>query len=113
MGNKSYGNLSKDGSARVAQVASGIATQDATTVAQTSPLAYTAAAIITIAVPTNAAELILKPSTDLRISEQSTMVRYYVMDGGSEKVVPLGRTDNLYIKGDSASGTLNFYFHFI
>lgn len=108
---KVYSNLAKDGSARVVQVASTIKTEDATP--QESPLAYTAADVTEISVPTNAAEMILKPSTDLRISEEEAMGSYFVIDAGSVHVIPVGRCDNLYIKGDSAAGTLNFYFHTI
>ncbi|MFA5037064.1 MAG: hypothetical protein WC479_07810 [Candidatus Izemoplasmatales bacterium] len=110
---KNYSNIPKDGSARVIPVASGIKTEDATSTPQESPLAYTSAAVITIEVPENAAELIIKPSTDLRVSEEVAMGSYFVADGGSVHVIPVGRTDQIYIKGDSADGTLSFYFHFI
>jgi hypothetical protein len=110
---KNYSNISKDGSARVIPVASGIKTEDATSTPQESPLAYTSAAVITIEIPENAAELIVKPTTDLRVSEEVAMGSYFVVDGGSVHIFPVGRTDQLYLIGDSASGTLNFYFHFI
>jgi len=113
MPNKTFSNLAKDGSARVLQVASSIQTYDDTTVAQNSPLAYTSADVTNIAVPVNAAELIFEASTALRISEDSNMATYAVVPAGSTRVIPAGRTFNLYIKGDTADGTLNFYFHIV
>ena len=95
------------------QVARTIQTHDATTVVQNSPLVYTSGATLAIAVPTDAAEMVIKSSTDLRISEDSAMASYYVHDGGSEKVIPVGDASYLYIKGDSADGTLQFYFHIV
>ena len=110
---KSYSNLAKDGSARVMQVASTIKTEDATATPQESPLAYTAADVITITIPADAAEFIINPSTNLRVSEESTMDSYFVADASAFHVIPVGRTDYIYIKGDAADGTLNFYFHTI
>ena len=110
---KSFSNLAKDGSSRVMQVASGIKTEDASAVPQESPLAYTAADVTTITVPSNCAEFVMKPSTNLRVSEEVAMGSYFVVDGGSWHIVPVGRTDTLYIKGDSADGTLQFYLHTI
>ena len=109
---KSYSNISKDGSARVMQVASAIKTEDATSTPQESPLAYTTA-VTTIEIPTNAAEFNLNPSTSLRVSEEVAMGSYFVIDAGSWHTIPVGKTDTLYIAGDSASGTLQFYFHTI
>ena len=110
---KAYSNIVKDASSRVMQVASGIKTEDATAIPQESPLAYTSAAVITIAIPTNAAELIINPSTNLRVSEESDLASYFVADASAFHVIPVGRTDNIYIKGDAVDGTLNFYFHII
>ncbi len=110
---KRFSNIAKDGSARVMQVASTIKTEDATLVPQESPLAYTAAAVITITIPEDAAELIINPSTNLRVSEESAMGSYFVADASAFHVIPVGRTDYIYVIGDAASGTLQFYFHTI
>jgi hypothetical protein len=110
---KIFKNLAKDGSARVIQVASEIKTEDATSTPQESPLAYTASTAIIIAIPTNAAELIINPSTNLRVSEESDLASYFVVDASAFHVIPVGRMDSVYIKGDSADGTLNFYFHIV
>jgi len=107
---KSYKNLPKDGSARVMQVATGIETSDATATPQTSPLTYTTSTT-TITIPADCAELNLKPSTALKVSEDSTMTTYFVIDADSWHTIPVGRTDYLYIAGETAGGTLNFYFH--
>jgi len=110
---KSYSNLAKDGSARVIQVATSIQTSDATGTPQTSPLAYTTALITALTIPTRAAEIVLKPSTDLKVSEDSTMTSYFVILANTTQVFPLARADNFYVQGNSSDGTLNFYFHLI
>lgn len=110
---KSYSNLCKDGSARVMQVASSIKTEDATSTPQESPLAYTTASVLTLTIPSDAAELIINPSTNLRVSEETAMGSYFVADASAFHVIPVGRTDYIYIKGDAADGTLNFYFHVV
>jgi hypothetical protein len=104
--------LLRDGSYNPVPVASGFATQDGTATPQDSPLSYTAT-IITLAVPARAVEVILRPTTLLRVSEDFTMTRYKIIDAGMDTVFPVGRQANVYIRQDSASGTVTFTFNLV
>lgn len=106
---KSFGSLPKDQNYEAIQSGTGIQTSDATTIAKNSPLAYTNA-VITLTVPSNAAEVVFKPSTDMRVSELVGMGTYYVVAANTTQAFPLSRTDSIFITRDAADGTLNFYF---
>lgn len=86
--------------------ARGFQTKDATTVPQGSPLAYSSA-VITLKTPTNAVEITLAPTTDLRYSEDPTMATYDIIKAGSKEVIGLYDGD-LYIKRDASDGTVAF-----
>lgn len=85
------------------------ATQDSSGTPKTSPLAYSSSEIA-ITVPSNAAELVLLPSTAMRISEVTGMARYYVIPASTTLAFGVTRMDTVYIKRDASDGTLNFYF---
>lgn len=89
------------------QIGSSFQTSDATTVPQTSPLAY-AGTEIALTVPDRAVELIVNPSTALRIYETTGSTSYDVIAAASKEAVPCARMTTVYIVRDSASGTLNF-----
>ena len=81
---------------------------------QTSPLAYSNTTI-TIAIPTNAAEIHMRPSTDMRVSstdntDPSSGGPYFVIPGGVMQPFGVSGIDNIYIVRDTADGTLNFFF---
>ena len=105
--------LLKDKSYTSVQIASEFATQDGTSTPQTSPLAYTAADITTITNSDRGIEIVLRPTSQLRVSEDSTMARYTLIDAGMSTPYPLGRMSALYIQGDSADGTLYFTFNLV
>lgn len=107
---KDFERLNRDDNKVPIMTGVGIATQDATGTPQKSPLAFTTG-VTTIEVPTNAAEIVLKPSVALRISEEATVSdRYFVIGAGTTMAIGVADTDTIYVAGDSASGTLNFYF---
>ncbi len=93
-------------------------TTDATGTPLTSPLSFTTG-VTTLVVPAAAVQLTLTPSAALRISEEPTAAaNYYVIPANTTVTVPcmtprldgVTTTGNLYIKGDSGSGTVNFFF---
>lgn len=110
---KSFSGLKRDGANAPMQVARSIQCYDSTAVAKTSPLAY-ADTILTITVPTNAVEIVMTASTDLRVSEASDMATgYAVQSAGITQVYPVSGMDYIYIVRNAASGTVQFYFHIV
>ena len=106
---KNFGTQQKDQNRSVISSGTGIKTFDVSSPVNNSPLSYTNT-VTTISVPTNAVEIVLRPSTDLRVSEDSTMTTYYVIPANQTEAIGLSRSDVLYITRDSANGTLNFRF---
>lgn len=100
-------NLFRDGSTASIQIGSTFQTSDNTGTPQISPLSYTTG-VTTLIMPDNAAEVILAPSTDLRVSEISSMSQYYVIPAGQAEVIGVGKQQIVYVKADSSSGNLNF-----
>lgn len=106
---KSYENLARDGSQAVLQTGTGIVTVDISGTPKASPLALTTATS-TIAVPLNCAEMVIYCTTAVRISEDSTMTRYFIVPASTSWVIPLGKTDTFYLAADSGTPSLFFYF---
>lgn len=104
--------LLRDQSYNPVQIASEFVTQDATATPQSSPLAYTDA-VTTIEVPARGAEVVLRPTTQLRVSEDSTMARYFLIDAGLDTALPLGRMARFYVTRDATSGNLHFRFNLV
>ncbi|OQY38547.1 MAG: hypothetical protein B6226_03510 [Candidatus Cloacimonetes bacterium 4572_65] len=105
-------NIPRGASNGQIQIGSKFQTSDGTTpTANDSPFTYTTATS-TIVVPTNAFEIILAPSSDLRVSESSDVSTYDLIESGTKESLGVaGLTDSkLYIKGDTAGGTLYFRF---
>ncbi len=95
------------------QIASGFFTTDNTAgTAMSSPKAY-GTATIPLVVPPNAVELILNPSTDLRVSDVSNLLSYDVIAATSKEAIGCAKMGTVYIKQDSTSGTVNFRFSYI
>lgn len=61
-------------------------------------------------IPTNAAEVILYPSTALRVSEDINLNTYFVIPAGTVITIGVANTDKLYFDADTDAGTLNFAF---
>lgn len=106
---KDYLSMPKDDNSISIPTGTGFLTQDATATPKTSPLAYSNS-VITIAIPSNAAEVVFLPSTALRVSNIVGMTTYYTQPASTEHVYCVSRMDSIYIVRDSADGTLNFYF---
>jgi len=102
-------NLPVDASRRAIQVANSFSTADATASPKTSPLAYSSS-IITLTVPDRAVQVVLKPSTALRVSESSSATTYDVIAANATETFPCAGMQSIYIVRDSADGTLNFKF---
>ena len=106
---KNYGSFVKDDNNESIVTGNGIQTFDSTASPKNSPLAITTGTT-TLAVPSNAAEVVFNSSVALRISEVSNLATYFVIGASTTIAIPVGRLDNIYVAGDSSSGTLQFYF---
>lgn len=100
-------NLVRDGSTGAIQIGSTFQTNDATGTPLVSPLTYTTG-VTTLIIPDNAVEIILAPSTNLRVSELQSMAQYYVIPSGQAEALGVSKQTNVYIQGDSAGGILSF-----
>lgn len=110
MADKTFGGQKSDANREVIRAASGLKTQDNTTVPQDSPLTYEDA-VITIEIPRDAVEVVFKPSTDMRVSELEAMTRYYVIAAGAAEVVGVADMSQIFIIRDVNNGVLNFRFN--
>lgn len=104
-----FGQLPRDSGGDVIPSATKFVTQDATGSPQISPLAYSSS-VITLVVPDDALQLILAPTTDLRVSEDVAMGRYDVVTAGSKEAFAVALMQNVYIKRDAVDGTVRFRF---
>lgn len=101
--------LARDYTGQPLQTATRFQTVDANATPKVSPLAYSSTAI-TLTVPNNATQMILAPSTDLRVSEDPNMASYYVIPAGACEAYAVALMATAYIKRDSADGTVQFRF---
>jgi len=76
----------------------------------TSPFTYTTTTV-GLTVPREAYEFICNPSTDIRISTIQDMSYYDVITATSKEALPCSDIDSIYVRGDSAGGTMNFRYH--
>lgn len=106
---KAYNQFKHESDRNVIPIANNFTTQDATGTPQTSPLSYSNS-VITIAVPEDAAEMVLFPTTDLRVSEIVAASRYDVIQANTKEIVACANMDSIYIVRDSADGSLRFRF---
>ena len=105
---KNFGAFKPDDNRTRVLTAGGLVTAGVTS-AQDSPFAYTTD-ILQFDIPSNAAEVFLRPSTDLRVSEDPLMGSYYVIPAGTIHPFGVADSDRLYIRADAVGGTLNHYF---
>ena len=99
-------NLSRDSSAAPIQTGNTIITVDASATPKSSPFTLTGGNDA-MTVPTNCIELILNPSANLQVSEDSAMAHYDVIAANTKEAIPCAGAGIIYIKG---SGTVNFRF---
>lgn len=104
---KMTSGLVRDDNGDQIQIGSGFQTQDAASSPVTSPLTMTGSTQ-TLAVPTNAVELIVNPSVSMNVSEVVSMATFDVIAASTKESIPCARMPFVYING--ASGTLNFRF---
>jgi hypothetical protein len=106
---KDFAFLKRDDNRVPIQTGTHIQTFDATATPQNSPLAFDATTFTTIAIPSNAAEVVFAPSVALRVSEVAGGATYFVQPIQTQAYGVAGM-DTIYIRGNAAIGTLNFYF---
>ena len=91
-------------------------TTDGSWTPKASPLAYTTSEV-ELKFPTNAVEVVLYASTDIRIKETSGGTSYYVLPANQVEVIQgakLAEADgSIYFIRDSANGTVNFRFNIL
>jgi hypothetical protein len=104
-----FGQLARDGRGNPLQTAAKFVTADTATTPRVSPLAYSNT-ILTITVPDAAVQVILAPTTALRVSEDPTMVHYDVIAAGAKEALPVALMQSVYIRRDTADGTVCFRF---
>lgn len=107
-----FGKLFQDRGGNPIQTGNSFQTADATGTPQNSPLAYSSS-VITIAVPDSAIEIILNPTTALRVSEVVGMGTYDIIAANTKEVLPCAGMASVYIKRDAADGTVNFRFSLV
>lgn len=107
---KNFGTLATDDNNEKLQSGRSFTSSDATDTPQTSPLAILTASATTIAVPENAAEMVVWCDQDVNISTTSGLTDYFTIPALVIIAMPVSNVDNVYVQGDSADGTLNFFF---
>lgn len=104
--------LLKDKNNNLLHVSRGIQTCDGNSSPKSSPLSVGSGAATELQFPTQAAELvILDTDGALQISEDSSMTRYAVLPANSSVPLQASAGGSLYLKGDSGTVTVQFYFH--
>ena len=98
---KNFGTQQKDQNGSVISSGTGIKTFDVSSPVNNSPLSYTNT-VTTISVPTNAVEIVLRPSTDLRVSEDSKIpdkreAVYYPQPNPYLRTGKAQKIENIYI----------------
>lgn len=111
-GRSNFGSLARDRNQVAIQTGSSFTNADATGTPQTSPLAYTTG-VYTIVVPTAAFELILMPTTDLRVGTEVTVATYDIVKANTKEAIGVANMQTIYIQRDASNGTLYFRFNII
>lgn len=108
-----FGLLSIDGQTIPIEVGNYFQTADATGTPQTSPLAYSGTTVYNLVVPTGAIQVTFLPTTDLRFSELSDVSKYDLIKANTKEIIDCASMANIYVKEDSADGSLYFKFIFV
>lgn len=106
------GALYRDGHNSAVQVAGTFTTRDVTGTPLASPLAYSTTEI-PLLVPEEAIRVLLYASTALRVSEVTGMARYFVLPATTLWRLDVARMTTVFVKRDSADGTLQFMFEHV
>jgi hypothetical protein len=90
--------------------AKGFKTTDASGTPKASPLSVTTSES-EIVFPSNAVELVIvNTSQDLRIYESTGSSSYCVLPANTGEVIQMGEGGSVFLKGDSATAVVQFYF---
>ena len=105
--------LLKDKNNNLLHISRGILTCDGNTSSpKVSPLSVGSGSATELQFPSQAVELvILDVDGALQISEDSSMSRYAVMPANSGLTLQASTGGSVYLKGDSGTVTVQFYFH--
>lgn len=106
---KSFGQFLKDQSGVPVLTGTGILTYDSTGSPKNSPLSIDTN-VVTITVPTNAAEMVVSCGVAVRISESASMSTYFTLGASTILAIPVSRLDNIYFRTSVGSDSLQFYF---
>lgn len=102
--------LPKDANSVAVPTAKGFQTTDASGTPKASPLSVTTSES-ELVFPSNAVELVIvNCSQDLRIYESTASASYCVVPANTGEVIQLGEGGSVFLKGDSATSVVQFYF---
>lgn len=107
MSQKTFKGLKKSGNHNLVHTGLAIMTKDSLGVP--SPLVV-GSTVRWLQIPANAAEVFIKGAVDVRISEESAMTGYVVIDKQQWHGFGVADMDRLYYTRDSISGNMDFYF---
>ena len=91
-------------------------TADATGTPLTSPLTVSNSAVTTLLVPANAVQLNLIAATNtVNISEADATVasKYFTIPDGAQITIDISRCSTLYLKANTGSATVSFWFNVV
>lgn len=111
MSDKNLDSLVRDDNNTPIMTGSGILTVDSSGTPKESPLAFGVNGNEQeISIPATAAEIVIRPSADLRIYEATGSSSYFVIPADIPMAFGVGRSTSIFIDGDVGAGTVNFYF---
>jgi len=111
MADKDLDELVRDKNRVPIMTGSGILTEDASGTPQESPLTFLGTGNeIELSIPPTAAEIVMRPSADLRIYETTGSSSYFVIPANTAHAFGLARATSIFIDADVGGGILNFYF---
>lgn len=106
---KDYGSLPKDDNNYTLPSGTGFVTIDDSASPKSSPLTIDTN-VTTLTAPSNSPEVVLSANIAIRVSEQASMTHYTYMAAGVTRVFPISRQTNIYVSGDTTTGSLYFDF---
>lgn len=106
---KNFSSFARDDNRIPILTGTGILTADITASPKNSPLSIDTN-VVTFAIPTNAAEMVVLSDVAIRIGEAVAVSTYFKLPANTILALPLSGVDNIYLRTDSGSGTLQFYF---
>lgn len=107
---KNFLRFQRDDNMVPVQTGGSILTADISASPKVSPLSVTNASVTTIAVPTNAAEIVVLGSAAFRIGESVALSQYFTVPASTVMAFGVADMDSIFVQGDAGVITLNFYF---